>query len=126
MRPARDGLPNMIPRFGSRCKRGFVSSRKIKAAGACGRWRRFSIRRSSAADYQSYNDVYQLTSNNPNDLTRTPGGSTGGGAAATAAGIGFLTFGSDIGGSIRVPAHFCGLYGHKPTLDLVHRTDSSL
>jgi amidase len=71
------------------------------------------------SDYQSFNDVYHLTSNNPYDLTRTPGGSTGGGAAATAAGIGFLAFGSDIGGSIRVPAHFCGLYGHKPTVDLV-------
>src|SRR5215469_16164648 len=60
-----------------------------------------------------------LTSNNPYDLMRTPGGSTGGGAAATAAGIGFLTFGSDIAGSIRLPAHFCGLYGHKPTIGLV-------
>jgi len=73
------------------------------------------------SDNQSFNDVYHLTSNNPYDLTRTPGGSTGGGAAATAAGIGFLTFGSDIAGSIRFPAHFCGLYGHKPTIDLVPR-----
>jgi amidase len=71
------------------------------------------------SDYQSFNDVYRVTSNNPYDLMRTPGGSTGGGAAALAAGMGYLTFGSDIGGSIRVPAHFCGLYGHKPTIDLV-------
>ena len=70
-------------------------------------------------DWQSYNDVYKVTSNNPWDLTRTPGGSTGGGAAATAVGMGFLTLGSDIGGSIRVPAHFCGIYGHKPTIEIV-------
>lgn len=62
------------------------------------------------SDYQSFNDVYHLTSNNPYDLMRTPGGSTGGGAAATAAGIGFLSFGTDVAGSLRVPAHFCGLY----------------
>src|SRR5437016_11417177 len=70
------------------------------------------------ADLQSYNPIYG-TSNNPWDLTRTPGGSTGGGAAALAAGLGHLTLGSDIGGSIRIPSHFCGVYGHKPTLELV-------
>jgi amidase len=69
-------------------------------------------------DWQSYNDIYGTT-NNPWDLTRTPGGSSGGTAAALAAGLGYLSIGSDIGGSIRVPAHFCGIYGHKPTLDLV-------
>ena len=71
-----------------------------------------------AMDWQSYNDLFPTT-NNPWDPGRTPGGSTGGGAAATAAGLGFLTLGSDIGGSIRVPAHFCGLFGHKPTFDVV-------
>src|SRR5947209_6897909 len=69
-------------------------------------------------DWQSYNPVYGMT-NNPWDLTRTPGGSTGGGAAALAAGLGCLTIGSDLSGSIRIPAHFCGVYGHKPSLDLV-------
>ena len=69
-------------------------------------------------DWQSYNDIYGTT-NNPWDLTRSPGGSSGGTAAALAAGLGYLSVGSDIGGSIRVPAHFCGIYGHKPTLDLV-------
>lgn len=70
------------------------------------------------ADWQSYNPVYG-SSQNPWDLKRTPGGSTGGGAAALAAGFGFLTMGTDIGGSIRIPSHFCGVYGHKPTLELV-------
>lgn len=71
-----------------------------------------------AADWQSYNDVFGQT-NNPWDLARTPGGSTGGGAAALAAGLTFLEPGSDLGGSIRIPSHFCGIYGHKPTLDVV-------
>jgi amidase len=69
-------------------------------------------------DWQSYNPIYG-TSNNPWDLTRTPGGSTGGGAAAVSTGLGCLTIGSDLAGSIRIPAHFCGVYGHKPTLGLV-------
>ena len=69
-------------------------------------------------DGQSYNEIYGTT-NNPWDVTRTPGGSSGGTAAALAAGLGFLGLGSDIGGSIRAPAHCCGIFGHKPTLDLV-------
>jgi amidase len=69
-------------------------------------------------DWQSYNAIYGTT-NNPWDTTRSPGGSSGGSAAALAAGLGYLSVGSDIGGSIRVPAHFCGIYGHKPSLDLV-------
>ena len=71
-----------------------------------------------AADWQSYNPVYGQT-NNPWDVTRTPGGSTGGGAAALAAGLTYLEPGSDLAGSIRIPAHFCGVYGHKPSLDVV-------
>ena len=66
------------------------------------------------ADWQSTNPVYGRT-HNPWDRTRTPGGSTGGGAAALAAGLTPLEFGSDIGGSIRVPAAFCGVYGHRPS-----------
>jgi amidase len=69
-------------------------------------------------DFQSYNDIYGLT-RNPWDVGRSPGGSSGGCAAALAAGFGPLGIGSDIGGSIRVPAHFCGVYGHKPSLGLV-------
>jgi amidase len=70
------------------------------------------------ADFQSYNDIYGTT-NNPWDIGRSPGGSSGGSAAALAAGFGPLSFGSDIGGSLRVPAHFCGVHAHKPTLGLV-------
>jgi amidase len=67
---------------------------------------------------QSFNEVYGQT-NNPWDLTRTPGGSSGGAAAAIAAGLTGLEIGSDFGGSIRSPAHFCGVYGHKPTYGIV-------
>jgi amidase len=70
------------------------------------------------ADWQSYNEVYGTT-NNPWDLGRTPGGSSGGAAAALAAGFTPLEIGSDIGGSLRAPAHFCGVYAHKPSLGLV-------
>jgi amidase len=69
-------------------------------------------------DFQSYNDIYGTT-NNPWDISRSPGGSSGGSAASLAAGLGALSIGSDIGGSIRVPAHFCGIFGHKPTFGLV-------
>ena len=74
-------------------------------------------------DWQSYNDVYGTT-NNPWDLSRSPGGSSGGSAAALAAGFVPLEFGSDIGGSLRAPAHFCGVFSHKPSLDLVPQRGS--
>jgi fatty acid amide hydrolase 2 len=63
---------------------------------------------------ESYNRLYGLTSN-PHDTSRTVGGSSGGEAAAVAAGISMIGVGSDIGGSIRMPAFFCGLFGHKPS-----------
>ncbi len=66
------------------------------------------------SDWQADNPIYGCT-NNPWDLTRTPGGSTGGGAAAVAAGLTPLEVGSDIGGSIRIPSAFCGVYGYKPS-----------
>jgi amidase len=69
-------------------------------------------------DWQSYNDIYGTT-NNPWDLNRSPGGSSGGSSAALAAGFGPLSLGSDIGGSLRTPAHYCGVYAHKPTLNLL-------
>ena len=69
-------------------------------------------------DGQTFNDIYGVT-NNPWDLSRTPGGSSGGTAASLAAGMAFLSIGSDIGGSVRAPASLCGVYAHKPTLDIV-------
>ena len=77
------------------------------------------------ADYQSYNPVYGTT-NNPWDLARTPGGSSGGSAAALAAGLTGFEAGSDIGSSIRNPAHYCGVYGHKPTYGVVPPRGQSL
>jgi amidase len=79
----------------------------------------------SLADWQSFNPVYGST-NNPWNLGHTPGGSSGGGAAAVAAGISGLEIGSDIGGSVRVPAHYCGLFGHKPTWGLCPMRGHSL
>lgn len=70
------------------------------------------------ADWQSDNPVYGRTSN-PHDLSRTAGGSSGGSAAALAAGFVPIEIGSDIGGSIRVPAGFCAVWGHKPSYELV-------
>ena len=87
----------------------------------------------SLADWQSFNPVYGTTGN-PWDTTRTPGGSSGGSAAALAAGFTALELGSDIGASIRNPAHYCGVWGHKPTWGVLpqngheltprHRVDS--
>jgi amidase len=70
------------------------------------------------ADAQSHNDIYGTT-NNPWDLTRSPGGSSGGEAATLAAGLSTLGAGSDIAGSLRNPAHYCGVYGHKPSWGLI-------
>ena len=77
------------------------------------------------ADWQSFNPIYGTT-NNPWDLLRTPGGSSGGSAAALAAGLTGLELGSDIGASIRNPAHYCGVYGHKPTWSLCSPRGHSL
>ena len=79
----------------------------------------------SLADWQSFNAVYGTTSN-PWDVTRTPGGSSGGSAAALAAGFTALELGSDIGASIRNPAHYCGVWGHKPTWGVVPQTGHEL
>jgi amidase len=71
-----------------------------------------------AADWQSFNPLYGV-SKNPWDPERTTGGSSGGAAAALAARVTALEIGSDIGGSLRVPASFCGVFSHKPTWGLI-------
>ncbi|MFI8436540.1 amidase [Streptomyces sp. NPDC079020] len=76
-----------------------------------------------ARDWQTYNEVYGTT-NNPWDTTRGPGGSSGGSAAALAAGLTGLELGGDTAGSIRVPAHFCGVYGLRPSFGIVPRYGS--
>ncbi len=90
--------------------------RRLKAAGA------IIIGKTNVpvdlTDWQSFNPVYGRTSN-PHDPDRSPGGSSGGSAAAVASGIVPGDFGTDIGGSVRVPAHFCGVWGHKTTWGLI-------
>lgn len=92
-----------------------VQVSRLKAAGAVvlGKTNVPSMLR----DIQSFNDIYGTTSN-PWDHGRTSGGSSGGSAAALASGFGALSIGSDLAGSLRTPAHFCGIYAHKPTLGL--------
>lgn len=72
----------------------------------------------SCGDWQSFNEVYGTT-NNPWDVTRTPGGSSGGSAAALAAGLTSFEIGSDVAGSIRIPCHFSGVYGLKTTFGII-------
>ena len=107
------GLP---PLKDARSPRTAVAVERLESAGA------ITIGKTNVpvmlGDWQSYNPIYGTT-NNPWDLSRTPGGSTGGGAAAIAAGLGALTLGSDLNGSTRIPAHFCGVCGHKPSLELI-------
>ena len=90
---------------------GAVSA-KLKAAGAIVLGKTNVPPR--LRDMQASNPVFGRT-NNPWALDRTPGGSSGGAAAAVAAGLAPLDIGSDLGGSIRFPAHLCGVYGFKPT-----------
>lgn len=96
-------------------------ARRVFAAGAC------LLGKTNIpvalADWQADSPVYGRT-NNPWDPSRSPGGSTGGGGAALAAGMTPLEVGSDIGGSIRVPAAFCGVYGHRPSETAVPRAGS--
>ena len=114
-----EGLPTTwgLPEFADRrAERDSTVVRRMREAGAV------PFGKTNVpvllADWQSYNPVYGST-NNPWDLTRTPGGSSGGSAAALAAGLTGLESGSDIGASIRNPAHYCGVYGHKPTYGVV-------
>ena len=78
------------------------------------------------ADFgQTANELHGRT-NNPWDASRTPGGSSGGGAAALAAGLTYLEYGSDLVGSIRIPSSFCGVYGLKPSVGVVPLTGFQL
>ena len=102
---------------------GYVADRdavvvsRLRSAGAV-LFGTTNVARMLADVGQCANPLYGRTVN-PWDSTRTPGGSTGGGAAAVAAGLTFLEYGSDLTGSIRVPASFCGIYGLKPTAGTV-------
>jgi len=71
-----------------------------------------------AGDVQSYNEIFGVTKN-PWNAEHTPGGSSGGAGAAVAAGLTSVEYGSDIGGSIRTPSNWNGIYGHKPTFGIV-------
>ncbi len=71
-----------------------------------------------SGDLQSYNDIFGTTTN-PWDPSRVPGGSSGGAAAAVAMGFTGFEIGTDIGGSVRVPAAYCGVYGHKPSFGAI-------
>jgi amidase len=113
------GLPTSwgAPRFRDAVARtDAVAVQRLRAAGAV------ILGKTNVAlmlgDWQSANPIHGRT-NNPLDVTRTAGGSSGGSSAALAAGFTPLEFGSDIGGSIRVPAAFCGVFGHKPSHELI-------
>ncbi|MFM7045765.1 MAG: amidase family protein [Ilumatobacteraceae bacterium] len=71
-----------------------------------------------SGDWQSFNEMFGTTSN-PWDAGRTPGGSSGGAAAAVATGMTSVELGTDIGGSVRVPSAFCGVFGHKPSFGII-------
>lgn len=114
-----DGLPSTWGFEGFKdvkADRDAVAVQRLKAAGAV------ILGKTNVpvalADWQSENPVYGRTLN-PYDLERSPGGSSGGAAAALASGMVPLEIGSDIGGSIRMPAHMCGVFGHKPTYGIV-------
>ncbi len=71
-----------------------------------------------SGDLQTFNEMFGTT-NNPWDLARVPGGSSGGAAAAVACGMTSFEIGTDIGGSVRVPSAFCGVFGHKPSFGVI-------
>lgn len=111
--PSTWGIPDLKDNFP---KRDALSVQRLKNAGAVILGKTNVPLRLS--DFQSYNDIYGTT-NNPWNRELIPGGSSGGSAAALAAGLSGIDSGSDIGGSIRNPAHFCGIFGHKPTWNLL-------
>lgn len=116
-----EGLPSCwghTKHAGNIAKRDALTVTKLKNAGAV-----FLGKTNipiDLSDWQSFNEVYGRT-NNPHDHDRSPGGSSGGSAAAVASGMVPCEFGTDIGGSVRVPAHFCGVWGHKPSWGLISK-----
>jgi amidase len=108
--PAVSGVPALADRPKDCADADVVAT--VRGAGALP-WGKTNVPL-MLGDLQSFNDVYGTT-NNPYDLARTPGGSSGGAAAALATGVTPLEIGSDIGGSLRHPANFCGVYSLKPT-----------
>jgi len=113
------GLPTTwgFPQFtGHIAKADSLAVARLKAAGAVV-FGKTNVPK-GLADWQSYNEVYGATGN-PWNLAYSPGGSSGGAAAALAAGLTGMEMGSDSGGSLRVPAHFCGVFCHKPTWGLL-------
>ena len=111
--PSTFGYPD---RAGHVAQTDSLAVERLKAAGAT-IFGKTNVPK-DLADWQSFNGVYGETLN-PWNPACSPGGSSGGAAAALAAGLTGLEIGSDIGGSIRIPAHFCGVYGHKPTFGVV-------
>lgn len=111
--PTTNGRPDMKDNIADR---DALAVQRLKAAGVV-LFGKTNVP-INLADFQSYNEVYGTT-NSPWDTDRVPGGSSGGSAAALAAGLCGFESGSDIGGSIRNPSHFCGVFGHKPTWGLI-------
>src|ERR671914_259856 len=112
--------------WGNPAFEGFVADRDATVARRLRRAGAIIVGKTNVAfmlgDFgQTANELYGVT-NNPWDTTRTPGGSTGGSAAALSAGMTFLEYGSDLVGSIRIPASFCGVYGLKPSVGIVPLT----
>ncbi len=110
---ATAGIPDLA---GHRPERDADAVTRLRAAGAV-IYGKTNVP-VAASDHQSYNPIHGLT-RNPWNPERTVGGSSGGAAAALAAGFTPLELGSDIGGSIRIPAHYCGVWGHKPSYGIV-------
>jgi amidase len=113
-----EGLPTTwgLRGYGKPAARDAVVVERLRAAGA------IILGKTNIAtmlgDWQSANEVYGAT-NNPWNLERTPGGSSGGATAAVAAGMTALEFGSDLAGSLRIPASFCGVFAHRPSWGLL-------
>src|SRR5215475_5331242 len=101
---------------------GYVPEKDAEAVGRLRRAGAIIVGKTNlpvwASDCQSYNELFGTT-NNPWDATRTPGGSSGGAAAAVAAGLSALELGSDLGGSLRIPAAWCGVYTLKPSFGII-------